>query len=93
MSERLTDAHIEAIWAFVQDGNRPYMSPQEQRMALAEIKARRAADPAVLLIATLAGEVIAERPPLPGRPNTMHAKITEAIRIVDKLIATHRSGT
>lgn len=42
--ERLTDAHIEAIWHFVQDGNRPCMSQQEQQLALAELRTRRVAD-------------------------------------------------
>jgi hypothetical protein len=52
-----------------------------------EIRQRRAADSHIALLRDLAAEVIADRPEIPGQPNTMRRRLVESIAAIDHLLA------
>jgi hypothetical protein len=58
----------------------------------AELRARRAADSHIALLRDLAAEVIADRPEIPGQPNTTRRRLVESIAAIDRLIAASGNG-
>lgn len=81
---RLTDEELDgAIKTWT--GNGSFVE-----RVLIELRERRAADSAVELVAQLAREVLVERPPIPGMPNTVHAELTAAVIALDSLLGGRR---